>query len=133
MTDKVLRELLISVKQQGAARVTKSIKAITDGLQDAAAGAELTNNELDKMPKTLLSVEKAADRAAKSMAKISANKGFKIQGLDKLQTSLTSIESKILITCRTNNFKSSGMPKVSYRKGKAVLSFPIKIGISPGT
>ena len=96
MTDKVLRELLISVKQQGAARVTKSIKAITDGLQDAAAGAELTNNELDKMPKTLLSVEKAADRAAKSMAKISANKGFKIQGLDKLQTSLTSIESSIL-------------------------------------
>ena len=96
MNDKIIRELLINVKQQGAARVTKSIKGVVDGLTDAAAASELTNEQLAKMPRTILSIERAAERASKAMSKMNANRGFKIQGLDKLQTSLSSIESSIL-------------------------------------
>lgn len=76
MTDKLIRELLIDVKQKGATRTAKSIENVSDALENAAAASELTNEQLGKMPKTLYSIERAADRAAKSLTKMQANRGM---------------------------------------------------------
>ncbi|QIN93111.1 tail length tape measure protein [Phage NBSal005] len=75
MTDKLIRELLIDVKQKGATRTAKSIENVSDALENAAAASELTNEQLGKMPKTLYSIERAADRAAKSLTKMQASRG----------------------------------------------------------
>lgn len=76
MTDKLIRELLIDVKQKGATRTAKSIENVSDALENAAAASELTNKQLGKMPKTLYSIERAADRAAKSLTKMQASRGM---------------------------------------------------------
>ncbi|WCZ57917.1 tail length tape-measure protein [Salmonella phage Kenya-K38] len=76
MTDKLIRELLIDVKQKGATRTAKSIENVSDALENAAAASELTNEQLSKMPKTLYSIERAADRAAKSLTKMQASRGM---------------------------------------------------------
>lgn len=76
MTDKLIRELLIDVKQKGATRTAKSIENVADALENAAAASELTNEQLGKMPKTLYSIERAADRAAKSLTKMQASRGM---------------------------------------------------------
>lgn len=72
MSDKLIRELLINVKQKGAASTAKSIQKVADGLVDAGAASELTNEQLAKMPKTLYSIERAAERATKSLARMQA-------------------------------------------------------------
>ena len=76
MTDKLIREILIDVKQKGATRTAKSIENVSDALENAAAASELTNEQLGKMPKTLYSIERAADRAAKSLTKMQASRGM---------------------------------------------------------
>ncbi|QBQ80762.1 hypothetical protein VAH1_00155 [Escherichia phage vB_EcoS_VAH1] len=76
MTDKLIRELLIDVKQKGATRTAKSIENVADALENAAAASELTNEQLGKMPKTLYSIERAADRAARSLTKMQASRGM---------------------------------------------------------
>lgn len=76
MTDKLIRELLIDVKQKGATRTAKSIENVSDALENAAAASELTNEQLSKMPKTLYSIERAADRAAKSLTNMQASRGM---------------------------------------------------------
>lgn len=76
MTDKLIRELLIDVKQKGATRTAKSIENVSDALENAAAASELTNEQLGKMPQTLYSIERAADRAAKSLTKMQASRGM---------------------------------------------------------
>ncbi|CCI88558.1 tail length tape measure protein [Yersinia phage phiR2-01] len=90
MTDKLIRELLIDVKQKGATRATKSIEGVSDALENAAAASELTNEQLGKMPKTLYSIERAADRAAKSLTKMQVNRGM--TGITK---SIESIGAKL--------------------------------------
>lgn len=76
MTDKLIRELLIDVKQKGATRTAKSIENVSDALENAAAASELTNEQLGKMPRTLYSIERAADRAVKSLTKMQASRGM---------------------------------------------------------
>ncbi|MFP9065712.1 hypothetical protein ACLI1X_16050, partial [Enterococcus faecalis] len=76
MTDKLIRELLIDVKQKGATRTAKSIENVSDAVENAAAASELTNEQLGKMPRTLYSIERAADRAAKSLTKMQASRGM---------------------------------------------------------
>lgn len=76
MTDKLIRELLIDVKQKGATSTAKSIENVSDALENAAAASELTNEQLSKMPKTLYSIERAADRAAKSLTNMQASRGM---------------------------------------------------------
>ncbi|QXV85085.1 tape measure protein [Escherichia phage TrudiGerster] len=90
MTDKLIRELLIDVKQKGATRTAKSIENVSNALEDAAAASELTNEQLGKMPKTLYSIERAADRAAKSLTKMQANRG-----MASITTSITKIGDKL--------------------------------------
>lgn len=76
MSDKLIRELLINVKQQGATKVAKNIQNVVSGLEDAAAASELTNEQLGKMPKTLYSIERAAERAAKNLQRMNVGKNF---------------------------------------------------------
>lgn len=90
MTDKLIRELLIDVKQKGATRTAKSIESVSDALENAAAASELTNEQLGKMPKTLYSIERAADRAAKSLTKMQASRG-----MASITTSMAKIETKL--------------------------------------
>ncbi|ECJ3451692.1 hypothetical protein FQA35_17745 [Salmonella enterica] len=104
MTDKLIRELLIDVKQKGATRTAKSIENVSDALENAAAASELTNEQLGKMPKTLYSIERAADRAAKSLTKMQASRGMagitkSIEGigdkLDDLALAMIEVSEKL--------------------------------------
>lgn len=86
--DKLIRELLINVKQQGATKVTKSLQNIVDGLEDAAAGAELTNEQLARLVPTLGLIERNAKRAGQALGTITLNKG-----LSNISSSLSRIEN----------------------------------------
>lgn len=96
--DKLIRELLINVKQQGAAKTTKAIEGIVDALQDAASGAELANEQLAKMSPTLATIEKNAKKTAGALANMGSTKN-----LDRISKSLDSIEEYLdeLLTTST--------------------------------
>lgn len=87
MTDKLIRELIVDVKQKGATKTAKSIQSVATGLEDAAAAAELTVEQLNKIPNSLGIIEKAANRASASIQKIGPNKG-----MTQMQKTLDSIE-----------------------------------------
>lgn len=84
--DKLIRDLLINVKQQGAAKVTKSIQEVVNALEDAAVGAELTNTELSKMIPTLALIEKNARRTSVAMGSLNS------KNVDKMTASLMRME-----------------------------------------
>ncbi|XAG95865.1 putative tape measure protein [Kononvirus KKP3711] len=96
--DKLIRELLINVKQQGATKTTKAIQGIVDALEDAAVGAELANEQLAKISPTLAGIEKNARKTAASMADLGATKN-----LDRISKSLSTIEDYLdeLLTTST--------------------------------
>ncbi|WCX68669.1 putative pore-forming tail tip protein [Salmonella phage GSW6] len=124
MTDKLIRELLIDVKQKGATRTAKSIENVADALTDAAAASELTNEQLGKMPKTLYSIERAADRAAKSLTKIQASRGMIgiSQSIDKMVTSLDRLETAILQVSQDLNQGFADVGKSVNRMGNDVVA-----------
>lgn len=96
--DKLIRDLLINVKQQGATKTTKDIQGIVDALEDAAVGAELANEQLAKISPTLAVIEKNARKTAASMADLGATKN-----LDRISKSLSTIEDYLdeLLTTST--------------------------------
>lgn len=96
--DKLIRDLLINVKQQGATKTTKAIQGIVDALEDAAVGAELANEQLAKISPTLAVIEKNARKTAASMADLGATKN-----LDRISRSLSTIEDYLdeLLTTST--------------------------------
>lgn len=96
--DKLIRDLLINVKQQGATKTTKAIQGIVDALEDAAVGAELANEQLAKISPTLSTIEKNARKTAASMADLGATKN-----LDRISRSLSTIEDYLdeLLTTST--------------------------------
>lgn len=124
MTDKLIRELLIDVKQKGATRTAKSIENVSDALENAAAASELTNEQLGKMPKTLYSIERAADRAAKSLTKIQASRGMTgiSQSIDKMITSLDRLETAILQVSQDLNQGFADVGKSVNRMGNDVVA-----------
>lgn len=96
--DKLIRELLINVKQQGASKTTKSLQGIVDALEDAAVGAELANEQLAKISPTLSNIERNARKTAGAMADLGTTKN-----LDKISRSLNTIEDYLdeLLTTST--------------------------------
>lgn len=110
--DKLIRELLINVKQQGATKTTKAIQGIVDALEDAAVGAELANEQLAKISPTLAVIEKNARKTASSMADLGATKN-----LDRISRSLSTIEDYLdeLLTTSTvaSEKMSAGFKEVS--------------------
>lgn len=96
--DKLIRDLLINVKQQGATKTTKAIQGIVDALEDAAVGAELANAQLAKISPTLASISSDAKKAASAMGSLG-----NMKNLDKMAKSLDSIEEYLddLLTTST--------------------------------
>lgn len=96
--DKLIRELLINVKQQGSAKTTKALQGIVDALEDAATGAELANEQLAKISPTLSTIAAQANKAASAMGNLGAMKN-----LDKMAKSLDTIEEYLdeLLTTST--------------------------------
>ena len=96
--DKLIRDLLINVKQQGATKTTKAIQGIVDALEDAAVGAELANEQLAKISPTLASISSDAKKAASAMGSLG-----NMKNLDKMAKSLDSIEEYLddLLTTST--------------------------------
>ncbi|URC22538.1 putative tape measure protein [Serratia phage vB_SmaM-Kamaji] len=92
--DKLIRELLIDVKQKNAGRVSKVIEGLADNLENASAGTELLNDELNKIPRALLNIERAAAKANSTLNKMNTNKAF--GGMSKtLQTIESHLESLV--------------------------------------
>lgn len=88
--DKLIKELLVDVKQKGATKVSKVMSDLADNLADAAAGSELLIGELNKIPRSLLQIERAAAKANNTLNKMNSNKAF--SGVSK---SLQSMESHL--------------------------------------
>lgn len=66
MANKLIDELIIKIKHRGAAQTEKAIHRIADGLEDAAAGANLLQEELDKLPSMLKEIEGRATSVSKA-------------------------------------------------------------------
>lgn len=74
--DQLIRELLVDVKQKGATQATKAVKQLGVALEDAAAAVELTNEQLDKMPKSLSAIERGAKKASSELANVKVGTAF---------------------------------------------------------
>ncbi|AFQ22292.1 tail length tape measure protein [Pectobacterium phage My1] len=132
MSDKLIRDLLINVRQKGGTQVIKVVEQLTTKLEDAAAGAELTNQQLAKMPSTLKAIERSADRAGKSLANVRMNRS-----LASMNTTLTSFSTKldqiaVAITSMTDRmetgFRDTG--RVATNMGNAIVRATEKVGDS---
>lgn len=88
--DKLIKELLVDVKQKGATKVSKVMEGLADNLENAAAGSELLVAELNKVPKTLLQIERAAAKANSTLSKVNQNKSF-----GTLNRSIQNVESSL--------------------------------------
>lgn len=102
-TDRIIRELVIDIKQRGSAKTAKSIEGLATALTDAAAGAELTNEQLRKMPSTLNAIEKAANRAGTALSTVRISRG-----MDQMQRTLTKIEASLDLLVSTITHMSEG-------------------------
>lgn len=102
-TDRIIRELVIDIKQRGSAKTAKSIQGLATALTDAAAGAELTNEQLRKMPSTLNAIEKAANRAGTALSTVRISRG-----MDQMQRTLTKIEASLDLLVATITHMSEG-------------------------
>lgn len=97
MANKLIEELIIKVKQQGAKPTEKSLKRVADQLEDSAAGAELLQEQLDKLPRMLQLIEKKAFNASKQMKKVNMSIGSNAvtASLNSIDDGITSIISAI--------------------------------------
>ncbi|QQO38505.1 tail fibers protein [Vibrio phage VPG01] len=97
MANKLIEELIIKVKQQGAKPTEKAIKGVGDALTEAKTANNAFNASLERSPKMFKKVEEAANRAAKSTSKI--NFGFDSnaiqRSLDDVVDTLHSMLSEI--------------------------------------
>lgn len=90
MANKLIDELIIKVKQQGAKPTEKAIRSVAEALKDAKESSTVFNSALETMPKYLQRVEKAALRTAKNLNKVKLN--FSSAAAEK---SLGSIEASL--------------------------------------
>lgn len=88
--DKLIRELLVDVKQKGAVSAAKSIEKLANNLQDSAAGAELLNESLDQVNRTLITTEKQSSRLNSTMNKLKAP-----PGLQAMSKSIKSLDTSV--------------------------------------
>lgn len=72
MTDRLIRELLVDIKQRGGSKAAKQIKDVEAALDGATQKSEELNTSLSKLPNAFTSVERSVNRAAKSLDKLSS-------------------------------------------------------------
>ncbi|QPB12128.1 hypothetical protein [Providencia phage PSTCR5] len=103
MADKMIRGVEIDVTQKGVTKTTTSIKNLSQALEDAAAGAELTTDSLKSMSKEMQKVQQYADAMAGSFDKIGNSKGLKM-----LDRSIKEVASEIrFLTQEFQQFSSN--------------------------
>lgn len=90
MANKLIEELLIKVKQQGAKPTEKAIQGVADALDGAKKAGNAFNSSMDQLPKKLGRVEQAAERAASKLSKVQLNFSSKAT-----ESSLSNIEAGI--------------------------------------
>ncbi|AQT25203.1 tape measure protein [Providencia phage vB_PreS_PR1] len=103
MADKMIREVEIDVTQKGVSKTTTSIKNLSQALEDAAAGSELTTDSLKSMAKEMQKVQQYADSMAGSFDKVGNSKGLKM-----LDRSIKEVASEIrFLTQEFQQFSSN--------------------------
>lgn len=88
MANKLIEELLIKVKQQGAKPTEKAIKGVGEALDGAKKASNSFGAAMDSLPKRLQRVEAAAEKTANKLSKVKLN--FSSKATEK---SLSTIES----------------------------------------
>ncbi|WWS25070.1 hypothetical protein vBKpnAMK6_00116 [Klebsiella phage vB_Kpn_AM_K6] len=83
MTDRLIRELLVDIKQRGGSKAAKQIRDVEAALDGATQSSEGLNQSLGKLPATFTSVERSVSRTQKSLEKLAST------------TSLTTLASSI--------------------------------------
>lgn len=90
MANKLIDELIIKVRQQGAKPTEKAIRAVAEALEEAKEAGGEFNKELSIMPDYLKQVEKSALKTAKGLQKVKFN--FSSAAAEK---SLSNIEQAL--------------------------------------
>lgn len=83
MTDRLIRELLVDIKQRGGSKAAKQIRDVEAALDGATQSSEGLNTSLGKLPATFTAVERSVSRTQKSLEKMAST------------TSLTTLASSI--------------------------------------
>lgn len=79
MAKTVIEELIVKIKQQGFVKTQKSVEALSDSLEDAAAGGELLNEVLDQTPNYIDQITNSYKEMAKASKQVNA--GFDADGM----------------------------------------------------
>lgn len=72
MTDRLIRELLVDIKQRGGSKAAKQIRDVEAALDGAAQSSEGLNTSLGKLPGSFTALERSVSRTAKSLEKLSS-------------------------------------------------------------
>ncbi|AYJ73273.1 tail length tape measure protein [Proteus phage Stubb] len=116
-SDKVIRELVVEIKQKGSAKAAKDVQQLAKALEDASAGAELANNEFSQMAKQLVLIERAGNKAGQTLSNI------KIPGMDKItgvmEKMVRAIERVELAIDNASDASKVGMQTIANQVNKA--------------
>lgn len=72
MTDRLIRELLVDIKQRGGSKAAKQIRDVEAALDGATQSSEGLNVSLGKLPGSFTALERSVSRTAKSLEKLSS-------------------------------------------------------------
>lgn len=113
MADKLIEELIIKVKQQGAKPTEKSLRQVTEAVEAASGHIKVLNGQLKMTPKLLGRIEQASTKAANKLRNIQFGGGTSSsQQLDAITTGLEYltaevVESNEILTKLNNNTVTS--------------------------
>ena len=93
MSKKLIKDLVINVSAKNIRGTTKDIEKLGDGLENAAAGADLLTERLEYVPEALKDIQKEAEEAAEDIDKIFRASGSgAIEGiLDRMEDQLDAV------------------------------------------
>lgn len=72
MTDRLIRELLVDIKQRGGSKAAKQIKDVEAALDGATQSSEGLNVSLGKLPGSFTALERSVSRTSRSLEKLSS-------------------------------------------------------------
>ena len=114
MTDRLIRELLVDIKQRGGSKAAKQISDVEAALDNATQSSEGLNQSLGKLPATFTSVERSVSRTHKSLEKLASTTSLTTlaSSIGMLGTKFTEFEvglakSVLRITSQLNNISTS--------------------------
>lgn len=109
MADKMIKEVQIDVIEKGSDKALVSIKKLSEVLEDAAAGAELTSGTVKDLGKDLQKLKQYADATTGSLDKMGKNSGLK-----SLRSSFGGVTDAIeLLTMEMQDFRQDFITSMS--------------------